>query len=73
MKETTKFANEPLEIPLQVMITVPYNYKPLKIKNDNNSPVFETIVSLLVVAAIVALVWKLKFYKKTKVVSNFYN
>ena len=66
VKETTKFANEILEIPLQVVITVPPNYKPLKSTSDSTSAVIGIIVSLLITVFIVALAWKMKTNKQSK-------
>ena len=66
MKETTKFANEILEIPLQVVITVPSDYKSLKATSDNNLAAVVIIVSLLIIVTIIALVWKIKSNKQNQ-------
>ena len=63
LKESSKFPNEMLEIPLQIVVFVPYNFKFLKAANNSNSAVIGVVVFLLVLAAVVGVVWKLKVAK----------
>ena len=63
LKESSKFPNEMLEIPLQIVVFVPYNFKFLKAANNSNSAVIGVVVFLLVLAAVVSIVWKLKAAK----------
>ena len=66
VKGTTKFENEILEIPLQFILSVPPNYKPLKTTSDNYSAAIGIVVSLLITVFIVALAWKMKTNKQSK-------
>ena len=64
MKEISKFPNDVLGVPLQVIITVSSDYKSLKTTSNNNSVAVGIIVSLLIIVAVVALAWKLKKNEK---------
>ena len=64
MKEISKFPNDVLGVPLQVIITVPSDYKSLKTTSNNNSVAVGIIVSLLIIVAVVALAWKHKTKEK---------
>ena len=63
LKESTKFPNEMLEIQLQFVVFVPHNFNFLKAANNSNSAVIGIVVFLLVLAAVVSIVWKLKAAK----------
>jgi len=63
LKESSKFSDEMLKIPLQIVVFVPYNFKFLKAANNSNSVVVGVIVFLLVLAAVVGVVWKFKVGK----------
>ena len=64
VKENTTFPNEKLEIPLQVTITIPDDFKALNA--TDTSTVIGIVVSLLILIAVVALVWKFKVKNKSK-------